>query len=89
MDNASLPTKLRLKTNRDESLPLIKCYGYGFIRAIDKDRRIFYVVTPVAPEKLSSVTVFAMGHELQAHSVLLNTDVGDFRHRLCRNLKVS
>ncbi|KAH7700765.1 NucleOLar protein family member (nol-9)-like protein, partial [Aphelenchoides avenae] len=74
LDCASFPRKLRFETSREEPMPVLKCHGYGFVRAIDKDRRIFYVITPVAAETLSSVTVFAVGLDLQAHSVLLDMD---------------
>jgi hypothetical protein len=40
---------------------LLSCVGLGLIRAIDRVRQLFFVITPVAPEQLVSVNVLSRG----------------------------
>lgn len=40
---------------------LLHCVGLGIIRSIDRDRKLFFVLTPVHPAILSSVSVFMGG----------------------------
>jgi polynucleotide 5'-hydroxyl-kinase GRC3/NOL9 len=47
--------------NVGSGVPILPCAGLGIIRSIDQARRIFYVLTPVHPQLLSSVTSFVGG----------------------------
>jgi polynucleotide 5'-hydroxyl-kinase GRC3/NOL9 len=40
----------------------LECFGLGLIRAIDMSRRLFYILTPVDPSKLSLVTCLCGGN---------------------------
>uniref|UniRef100_F1L067 Polynucleotide 5'-hydroxyl-kinase NOL9 n=1 Tax=Ascaris suum TaxID=6253 RepID=F1L067_ASCSU len=61
----------------DEDMPgiiegedvVLRCVGFGFIRAIDLNERLFYVLTPVAEEVLPEVNVFAKGVNIDLPSV--------------------
>ena len=35
--------------------------GFGFIRGIDTKKRLFYVVTPLAPEEMQLINCITMG----------------------------
>ena len=41
--------------------PMLKCIGFGLIRAINPQRKLFYVLTPVEQKMLYQVNVFALG----------------------------
>uniref|UniRef100_A0A915AB24 Polynucleotide 5'-hydroxyl-kinase NOL9 n=1 Tax=Parascaris univalens TaxID=6257 RepID=A0A915AB24_PARUN len=61
----------------DEDMPgiiegedvVLQCVGFGFIRAIDLNERLFYVLTPVAEEALPEVNVFAKGVNIDLPNV--------------------
>lgn len=40
---------------------LLPCVGLGIVRAIDREQRLFYILTPVAPELLSRANVLSRG----------------------------
>lgn len=42
-------------------LPILRCIGFGLIRAINPERKIFYIITPVEKQKLCQVDVLALG----------------------------
>lgn len=45
-----------------KAVPMLRCFGYGLIRAINPQRKLFYVLTPVDQKVLASqVNVFAYG----------------------------
>uniref|UniRef100_A0A914R4Q8 Polyribonucleotide 5'-hydroxyl-kinase Clp1 P-loop domain-containing protein n=1 Tax=Parascaris equorum TaxID=6256 RepID=A0A914R4Q8_PAREQ len=48
---------------------VLQCVGFGFIRAIDLNERLFYVLTPVAEEALPEVNVFAKGVNIDLPNV--------------------
>ncbi|VDM60165.1 unnamed protein product, partial [Angiostrongylus costaricensis] len=41
--------------------PILKCHGFGIIRAVDLEKKIFYVITPVPLSELPRITIFARG----------------------------
>lgn len=67
----------------DEDMPgiiegedvVLRCVGFGFIRAIDLNERLFYVLTPVAEEVLPEVNVFAKGVNIDLPSVFFTQRV--------------
>ena len=40
---------------------MLKCFGFGLIRAINPQRKLFYVLTPIEQKVLHQVNVFALG----------------------------
>lgn len=61
---------------KDQKEPgILKCFGYGMIRAIDFEKKIFYLITPVDRSVLNSITVFALGPELHASPFLFDLKV--------------
>ena len=54
---------------------MLRCYGYGYIRAINPESKHFYVVTPVDRSTLPKVRVFSIGHELQDCPLLFDSRV--------------
>jgi polynucleotide 5'-kinase involved in rRNA processing len=42
--------------------PMLKCIGFGLIRAINPQRKLFYVLTPVEQKMLHQVNIFALGN---------------------------
>ena len=50
-----------------EQLAMLSCVGLGIVRAIDRVRRIFYILTPVPHDKLVSVNVLSLAN----HSLTL------------------
>ncbi|KAF7638796.1 CLP1_P domain-containing protein [Meloidogyne graminicola] len=51
--------------------PMLKCIGFGLIRAINPQKKLFYVLTPVEQKILHQVNVFALGHCLNTPDMLL------------------
>ncbi|CAK5076586.1 unnamed protein product [Meloidogyne enterolobii] len=51
--------------------PMLKCFGFGLIRAINPQRKLFYVLTPIEQKVLHQVNVFALGHCLNTPDMLL------------------
>ena len=60
--------------NEDARNAYLRCYGFGFIRAIDMEKKLFYVVTPVTKD-LNRVKVFALGYELQTPPDMILNEV--------------
>uniref|UniRef100_A0A915LVS4 Polyribonucleotide 5'-hydroxyl-kinase Clp1 P-loop domain-containing protein n=1 Tax=Meloidogyne javanica TaxID=6303 RepID=A0A915LVS4_MELJA len=59
--------------------PMLKCFGFGLIRAINPQRKLFYVLTPIKQKVLHQVNVFALGHCLNTPDMLLfDPNVGLF-----------
>lgn len=48
--------------NAGNGVPILPCAGLGIVRSIDLNRRIFYILTPIHPLLLSSVTSFVGGN---------------------------
>ncbi|KAL7458955.1 hypothetical protein ACHAWC_011741 [Mediolabrus comicus] len=49
-------------TQNNSRVPVLRCVGIGIIRSIDRDRKLFFVLTPVHPSKLFDVNVFVGGN---------------------------
>eukprot|EP00985_Skeletonema_marinoi_P013147 scaffold6483_cov77-Skeletonema_marinoi.AAC.2 len=49
------------QSQNNSGVPSLHCVGLGIIRSIDRERKLFFVLTPVHPSLLSSVTVFVGG----------------------------
>ncbi|KAL7442842.1 hypothetical protein ACHAXM_008543 [Skeletonema potamos] len=49
------------QSQNNSGVPNLRCVGLGIIRSIDRDRKLFFVLTPVHPSILSSVGVFVGG----------------------------
>lgn len=52
---------LSAQSRNHSGVPNLHCVGLGIIRSIDRERRLFFVLTPVHPSILSNVTVFVGG----------------------------
>lgn len=75
-NNGSRNTWQLMSEEDHQPLPLLRCYGHAMIRAIDPDQKLFYLLTPVDVSVLKErVNVLAVGHELQATSVLFDGKV--------------
>ena len=48
-------------SQNSSGVPNLHCVGLGIIRSIDRERKLFFVLTPVHPSLLSTVTVFVGG----------------------------
>lgn len=68
-----MPMRLMLK--EEDAKSMLKCHGFGMIRAISLERQLFYVITPVDQQKLKSITVFALGHNVADTQILFETKV--------------
>ncbi|KAK5971320.1 hypothetical protein GCK32_000707 [Trichostrongylus colubriformis] len=53
--------------------PILLCHGYGIVRAIDLEKRLFYLITPAPLSELSKVTVFARGTDILVPQILLES----------------
>uniref|UniRef100_A0A7I5EAU7 CLP1_P domain-containing protein n=1 Tax=Haemonchus contortus TaxID=6289 RepID=A0A7I5EAU7_HAECO len=53
--------------------PLLKCHGYGIIRAIDLDKKLFYIITPIPPSELSKINILARGTDIMVPQMLLES----------------
>jgi hypothetical protein len=49
-------------TQNNSRVPVLHCVGIGIIRSIDRDRKLFFVLTPVHPTTLFDVNVFVGGN---------------------------
>lgn len=49
-------------TQNNSRVPVLRCVGIGIIRSIDRDRKLFFVLTPVHPAILFGVNVFVGGN---------------------------
>jgi hypothetical protein len=49
------------------AVPMLRCLGFGLIRAINPQRKLFYVVTPTDPQALRRVNVFACGRQISTN----------------------
>ena len=52
---------LSTRSQSNSSVPNLQCVGLGIIRSIDRERKLFFVLTPVHPSILPSATVFVGG----------------------------
>ncbi|VDK57874.1 unnamed protein product [Anisakis simplex] len=64
----------------DETMPgyiidnevMLRCFGFGMIRAIDIEERLFYVLTPVDRQLLNEVNVFSKGANIDIPNAFLS-----------------
>lgn len=53
----------------------LRVVGYGFIRAIDLEQRIFFISTPLEPSDLQKVNVLARGLNIDLPQYFLVSQV--------------
>lgn len=58
-----------------KQFPVLRCVGFGLIRAINPERRLFYIITPVEQRQLAQVDVLALGHCLNTPQLIFDTNV--------------
>ncbi|MFH4978092.1 hypothetical protein AB6A40_004801 [Gnathostoma spinigerum] len=51
----------------------LKFYGFGFIRAIDVEKKLFYMITPVPKATLKHVNTFARGTKINLPSIFFTS----------------
>lgn len=59
--NGSVVGLCKRQGNDENENHLLPCVGLGLVRAIDRTRQLFYILTPVAPELLMTVNVLSRG----------------------------
>jgi hypothetical protein len=59
------------------SCPLIKCYGFGFIRAIDTQKKAFHVISPIPVSDCSKLEFFFIPDKIVTPCYMLDRDVSD------------
>lgn len=76
-DSGVYPKRVYLRSLNEihASKAYLRCYGFGLVRAIDTERKLFHVITPVEQEALKKVDIFALGHELQTPSIIMGHQV--------------
>ncbi|KAI6222020.1 CLP1-P domain-containing protein [Aphelenchoides besseyi] len=50
------------------------CFGFGLIRAISPEKRVFYLITPMATEMCSKIQLFVVPHGLYTPQYLFDRD---------------
>jgi polynucleotide 5'-hydroxyl-kinase GRC3/NOL9 len=50
------------ESDSDKDGDLLPCIGFGLVRAIDRFKKIYYILTPVEPDKLSNVNTLIGGN---------------------------
>uniref|UniRef100_A0A914I248 Polyribonucleotide 5'-hydroxyl-kinase Clp1 P-loop domain-containing protein n=1 Tax=Globodera rostochiensis TaxID=31243 RepID=A0A914I248_GLORO len=61
-------------TDGAKQLPILRCVGFGLVRAINPERKLFYVITPVEQRHLGQVDVLALGHCLNTPELIFSTN---------------
>ncbi|XP_029434526.1 polynucleotide 5'-hydroxyl-kinase NOL9 isoform X2 [Rhinatrema bivittatum] len=52
--------------------PVCDCLGFGIVRGIDMEKKMYHILTPVAPEKLRLVNCLLVGSITIPHSIFKN-----------------
>ncbi|XP_061458096.1 polynucleotide 5'-hydroxyl-kinase NOL9 isoform X2 [Rhineura floridana] len=52
--------------------PICNCLGFGIVRGVDTDKKLYYILTPVAPENLRLVNCLLIGNITVPNCVFLN-----------------
>ncbi|XP_070812440.1 polynucleotide 5'-hydroxyl-kinase NOL9 [Pituophis catenifer annectens] len=52
--------------------PLCDCLGFGIVRGVDMTKKLYYILTPVAPENLHRVNCLLIGNIAIPNCVFLN-----------------
>jgi hypothetical protein len=86
-DDDSMPHRIIRSTNppSDSQMPLLRCHGFGLIRSIDIEKKVFHVITPVEVQNLQKVKILALGYSLQTPEILFDRNV---RSLLMRYLQI-
>ncbi|NWI19819.1 NOL9 kinase, partial [Crypturellus soui] len=70
-----LPGTVRSQTDGPVLLaqaPLCDCLGFGIVRGVDMERKLYHVLTPVAPESLRLVNCLLLGNIAVPNCVLVS-----------------
>ncbi|NWR82014.1 NOL9 kinase, partial [Centropus unirufus] len=51
--------------------PLCDCVGFGIVRGVDMEKKLYYILTPVPPESLRKVNCFLLGNVTIPNCVLV------------------
>jgi len=54
--------------------PALKCYGFGFIRAISPDKKMFYVISPISQEDCGKVEIFFIPDKIITPNYMFDRD---------------
>ncbi|XP_053307657.1 polynucleotide 5'-hydroxyl-kinase NOL9 [Spea bombifrons] len=52
--------------------PICDCLGFGIVRGINMERKVYHILTPVPPETLRTVNCLLIGNISIPHSILKN-----------------
>ncbi|NXA56529.1 NOL9 kinase, partial [Nothocercus julius] len=70
-----IPDTIRSQTDGPVLLtqtPLCDCLGFGIVRGVDMERKLYHVLTPVAPENLRLVNCLLLGNIAVPNCVLVS-----------------
>ncbi|XP_015261743.1 PREDICTED: polynucleotide 5'-hydroxyl-kinase NOL9 [Gekko japonicus] len=70
-----LPEEVHCKADRPVFLtqtPICDCLGFGIVRGVDMDKKLYHILTPVAPENLRLVNCLLIGNIPVPNCVFLN-----------------
>ncbi|XP_077168880.1 polynucleotide 5'-hydroxyl-kinase NOL9 [Paroedura picta] len=70
-----LPDEVQCKADGPVLLtqtPICDCMGFGIVRGVDMDKKLYHILTPVAPENLRSVNCLLIGNIPIPNCVFLN-----------------
>ncbi|KAI6234462.1 Polynucleotide 5'-hydroxyl-kinase nol-9 [Aphelenchoides fujianensis] len=71
-NNAQLPRVVACTDERNQVA--FQCFGYGLIRAISLEQRLFYVITPIAPELCRKTQLFVLPHGIYTPPFVFDRD---------------
>ncbi|KAJ7306515.1 hypothetical protein JRQ81_009872 [Phrynocephalus forsythii] len=52
--------------------PICDCLGFGIVRGVDVDKKLYYILTPVTPDSLRLVNCFLVGNISLPNAIFLN-----------------
>ncbi|XP_010219280.1 PREDICTED: polynucleotide 5'-hydroxyl-kinase NOL9 [Tinamus guttatus] len=70
-----IPDAIRSQTDGPVLLtqtPLCDCLGFGIVRGVDMERKLYHILTPVAPENLRLVNCLLLGNIAVPNCVLVS-----------------
>ncbi|XP_069466470.1 polynucleotide 5'-hydroxyl-kinase NOL9 [Ambystoma mexicanum] len=71
----SLPDDVRFQSDVPVFLsqtPVCDCFGFGIVRGIDLEKKVYYILTPVPPQRLRLVNCLLIGSITVPHSIFKN-----------------
>nr|XP_056721091.1 polynucleotide 5'-hydroxyl-kinase NOL9 [Euleptes europaea] len=78
-----VPDKVQCKEDGPVLLtqtPICDCLGFGIVRGVDMDKKLYHILTPVAPENLRLVNCLLIGNIPVPNCVFLNQELkGKYR----------